>query len=57
MWHTENIPLNEKTYIWIKSKSNSTKNSQIIIEIKNKQILIHYLLNEYIIDTDSPKDK
>ena len=57
MWHTENIPLNEKTYIWIKNKSDSAKNSQIIIEIKNKQILIHYLLSEYIIDTDSPKDK
>lgn len=53
MWKTENIPMNEKTYIWIKNKIDSTKAGQIIIEIKDNRIMsIHYISSEYLVDVD-----
>ena len=58
MWRTENIPLNEKTYIWIKNKVDKTKSGQIVIEIKdNKVISIHYLSSEYLVDIDKRDEK
>jgi hypothetical protein len=58
MWRTENIPLNEKTYIWIKNKVDKTKSGQIVIEIKdNKVISIHYLSSEYLVDVDRKGEK
>jgi hypothetical protein len=58
MWRTENIPLNEKTYIWIKNKIDKTKSGQIVIEIKdNKVIPIHYLSSEYLVDVDRKDER
>jgi hypothetical protein len=53
MWQTETIPLDEKAYIWIRSKVDATKSGQIIIEIKdNKAISIHYISSEFFVDVD-----
>ncbi len=53
MWKTENILMNEKTYIWIKNKIDSTKTGQIIIEIRDNRIMsIHYISSEYLVDVD-----
>jgi len=58
MWRTENIPMDEKTYVWIKKKVDSTKSGQIVIEIKdNRVISIHYLSSEYLVDVDRKDEK
>jgi len=50
--------LDEKTYIWIKSKVDSTKSGQIIIEIKDNRIIsIHYLSSEYLVNVDRKDEK
>jgi len=58
MWETKEIPLNEKAYIWIKTKVDSTKRGQIIIDIQDqKSVKIHYICSEYFVDVDKGNQK
>lgn len=58
MWETKKVPLDEKAFIWIKDKVNSTRTGQVIIEIKdNKAAYIHYICSEFFVDVDKEPKK
>ena len=58
MWETKEIPLDEKAFIWIKSKVGNIKRGQIIIEIQNqKAVKLHYICSEYFVDVDKGNQK
>jgi hypothetical protein len=55
-WKTENLPLNKKLTLWIKSKIEKTSKGMIVIEIKDSKIVsVHYNTSGYILDVDNPE--
>lgn len=54
-WQTLRIPLNGQIFIWVKQKKKTSKKANLIIEIKDQQVLlIHYSSRRYAIDIDKP---